>query len=97
MFGKNDCPFWRGPCKEHQCRLYVQIVGRNPNSGEQINKFGCSFEFLPMLLIEGAQQARQTGAAVESFRNEMVSANGVTQIQQRIIEAMDAKLIEGKH
>jgi hypothetical protein len=28
-----------------------------------------------VLLIENAQQSRSTGAAVESFRNEMVVAN----------------------
>jgi hypothetical protein len=31
-----------------------------------------------MLLIENSQQQRQTGAAVESFRNEMVKANEST-------------------
>jgi hypothetical protein len=31
--------------------------------------------FMPMLLIENAQQARQTGAAVESFRNTMAKQN----------------------
>lgn len=30
---------------------------------------------MPMLMIENSQQQRQTGAAVESFRNEMVKAN----------------------
>jgi hypothetical protein len=30
---------------------------------------------MPILLIENAQMSRQTGAAVESFRNEMVKAN----------------------
>jgi hypothetical protein len=30
--------------------------------------------FLPLLLIETAQQSRQTGAAVESFRNEVVKS-----------------------
>jgi hypothetical protein len=30
---------------------------------------------MPMLLIENSGQQRQTGAAVESFRNEMVKAN----------------------
>mgnify|MGYP001558334119 CR=1 FL=1 len=77
MFGekKADCPFWRGACKEHQCRLYIQVKGLNPGTGEQINRWGCSFEFLPMLLIENSQQQRQTGASVDSFRNEMVVAN----------------------
>lgn len=87
---KADCPFWRGPCKEHQCRLYIQVIGHNPNTGEQINQFGCSFEFLPMLLIENAQQSRQTGAAVESFRNEMVNANGVVAIQRQILNALES-------
>jgi hypothetical protein len=31
-----------------------------------------------MLLIENSGQQRQTGAAVESFRNEMVKANEAT-------------------
>ncbi len=30
---------------------------------------------MPVLLIENAQQSRQTGAAVESFRNEVVLAS----------------------
>jgi len=31
--------------------------------------------WMPILLIENSQQQRQTGAAVESFRNEMVQSN----------------------
>jgi hypothetical protein len=31
--------------------------------------------WMPMLMIENSQQQRQTGAAVESFRNEMVKGN----------------------
>jgi hypothetical protein len=34
---------------------------------------------MPVLMIENSQQQRQTGAAVESFRNEMVKANDVGQ------------------
>jgi hypothetical protein len=52
---------------------------------------------MPMLMIENSQQQRQTGAAVESFRNEMVKNNEVGQrvllaaaglppIQQTMIE-----------
>ena len=35
--------------------------------------------WLPHLLIENSGQQRQTGAAVESFRNEMVKANETAQ------------------
>ena len=50
-------------------------MGKNPNTGEDINRFDCVVTWLPMLLIEGAQQTRQSGAAIESFRNEMVRLN----------------------
>ena len=58
---------------EGQCRLWMQIVGHNPNTGEQMNQWGCADEFLPLLLIENSQMQRQTGAAVESLRNETVN------------------------
>ena len=35
--------------------------------------------FIPMLLIENSGMSRQTGAAVESFRNQMVKSNETTQ------------------
>jgi hypothetical protein len=63
---------------EYDCPKYVHIAGHNPNTGQPIDKYGCSDSFLPMLLIENSQQQRQTGAAVESFRNEMERANAAT-------------------
>jgi hypothetical protein len=50
-----------------------------------------------MLLIENSGQQRQTGAAVESFRNEMVKANEVnTQLLLATSESQQPKLIRGK-
>jgi hypothetical protein len=40
-----------------------------------MNRYGCSDSFMPLLMIENSQMQRQTGAAVESFRNEMVRMN----------------------
>jgi hypothetical protein len=48
-----------------------------------------------MLLIENSQQQRQTGAAVESFRNEMVKANEVGQ-QVLLASMQKTKAIGGK-
>ncbi len=75
---KADCPFWRGPCREHECRMYVQIQGMHPQTGEQLNKWDCSFALMPLLMIENSKKQHETGAAVESFRNEMVVANANT-------------------
>ena len=47
-------------------------MGKNPNTGQDVNDFDCAISWLPILLIEGSQQTRQAGAAIESFRNEMV-------------------------
>lgn len=57
----------------------MKIRGNNPNTGEEVDEYGCSMAWLPMLMIENSQQQRSTGAAVESFRNEMVKANEVSQ------------------
>lgn len=57
----------------------MKIRGTNPNTGENTDEWGCSMAWLPVLTIENSQQQRQTGAAVESFRNEMVKANEVGQ------------------
>lgn len=57
----------------------MQIRGANPNTGAEIDEWGCSVAWLPVLMIENSQQQRSTGAAVESFRNEMVKANEVGQ------------------
>ena len=69
------CPLIQKKCKEHKCKFYTQIMGKNPNTGEDVNHFDCAVTWLPMLLIEGSQQTRQSGAAIESFRNEMVKMN----------------------
>jgi len=57
----------------------MKVRGSNPNTGEEIDDYGCAIAWLPLLMIENSQQQRQTGAAVESFRNEMVKANDMGQ------------------
>lgn len=71
------CPLMRQDVNKvcHRCELYTHLRGKHPQSQETIDSWGCALAFLPMLLVENAQMARQTGAAVESFRNEMVALN----------------------
>ena len=56
----------------------MKVVGKNPNTGQEVDEWGCAMSWLPILMIENSQQQRSTGAAVESFRNEMVKANDAT-------------------
>lgn len=69
------CPLIKKPCLKHDCEWYVHVTGQDPQTGREVDQFGCTMVFLPMLLIENSQQQRHTGAAVESFRNEMVKSN----------------------
>ncbi len=50
----------------------MQIRGKDPQSMNEIDHWGCAIGFIPMMLIENAQTARGNSAAIESFRNEMV-------------------------
>ena len=62
--------------------------GHNPNTGKEVDEWSCAMTWLPILLIENSQQQRSTGAAVESFRNEMVKAN---ESSQQALLALAAK------
>lgn len=76
----------------HKCPLYIQLRGKDKNTGGDVDNWGCSFSFLPMLLIENAAMQNRTGAAVESFRNEMVNANEQT-LKALMQPPSDTKLI----
>jgi hypothetical protein len=76
---KANCPLNNfNPCRQTDCAWFTQLRGNNPNTGEPIDEWGCAIAWIPVLLIENSQQQRQTGAAVESFRNEMVNSNEQT-------------------
>ena len=97
------CPMMGGkPCVEDgsivdgellACRFWVTVQGLHPQTGEVTKHNDCSFAWMPVLMIENSQQQRQTGAAVESFRNEMVKSNEVN--TQVLIATANKNLIEG--
>jgi hypothetical protein len=72
------CPLIKKDCIQNKCAWFTQLRGTNPNTGKEIDEWGCAIAWMPVLMIENSQQQRQTGAAVESFRNEMVQANAAT-------------------
>lgn len=91
---KTGCPLHNfEPCRQLDCAWFTQVRGTNPNTGAEVDEWACAIAWLPMLLIENSQQQRSTGAAVESFRNEMVRANQTS--QQVLLAATSRRLIEG--
>ena len=69
------CPLIKKDCIGLQCSWFTQLRGTNPNTGKEIDEWGCAMTWLPVLLVENAQQSRHAGAAIESFRNEVVAIN----------------------
>lgn len=74
----NFCPLLKKDCVQLQCNWFIQVRGTNPNTGQEVDEWGCSIAWLPHLLIENANQTRQAGAATESFRNEFVKSAEAT-------------------
>ena len=91
---KQNCPLNDfNPCKQFDCSWFMKISGQTQmmvslqKSGVALWRgFGSPYE--------NAQQSRQTGAAVESFRNEMVEANKVSQAIAAITSGAAKKLTE---
>lgn len=71
------------------CKFWIHIVGRHPQTGADQDLWDCAYSWIPILLIDNTQKQRETGAAVESFRNEMVKAN---ESSIRLIENQQKKL-----
>ncbi|MHC2583649.1 hypothetical protein ACVI1J_004134 [Bradyrhizobium diazoefficiens] len=73
------CPLQREDMSKvcHKCPWWTLVRGKNPQSEEMIDDWRCAVALLPMLLVENAQMQRQTGAVMETFRNDVVS--GVVQ------------------
>jgi hypothetical protein len=94
----NFCPLIKKDCIGLKCSWYTQMRGTNPNTGEPVDEWGCAVTWMPFMAVEIAQKSNQTGAAVESFRNEVVRANEQNQqlyinaLQQQVIPAQIATL-----
>lgn len=97
---KTNCPLNNfDPCKEFECAWFMKVAGKDPQRDAEIEEWGCAVAWLPVMLVENARVSFQTGAAVESFRNEMVKANHTSQ-QLLLVTAQQAnpnmKVIEVK-
>lgn len=62
-------------CLGLQCSWFTQVRGTNPQNGEAVDEWKCAVVWMPMLLINAAQEVRQGAAATENFRNQMVVAS----------------------
>jgi len=72
---ESNCPLDKfKPCRTNKCAWFTQIRGHNPNTGQEVDEWGCAIAWLPLLQVETATRTRQTSAAVDSFRNEVAKS-----------------------
>jgi len=72
-----------------QCRFWIHVQGQNPQTGETVNNGNCAMAWMPVLMIENSKVNRETGAAVESMRNEGVTTG--QQITNALIQVATKK------
>lgn len=75
------CPLFKKPCLTHGCEWYEPLRGRHPQTGQEIDEYGCNIKWLTILLIENAQMTRAVTDTLDAFRKETIAGN------ERLIEA----------
>lgn len=68
------CPTFKQAMSEccPTCVKWRKIRGAHPLTGEELDGFQCSDVLTALALFEVGKEIRQTGAAIESTRNEVV-------------------------
>ena len=90
---KDNCPLDNfNPCRKFESGWFIQIRGKHPQTGEEVDEYGCAMALMPMLMIENSRQTSQAGSAIESFRNEMVKQNMTT--LSTLMKGMDKKKLK---
>lgn len=63
---------------EHECPGWVNVQGKDPQTGVTVDRFGCStLTWANRIALEQSKHLLELGAAIESFRNEMVKSNNL--------------------
>ncbi len=84
------CPFMSGkPCMQHECMLYqpIIVVDKSKTPSQPFERFDCTFNNQNIHGQSLGQAAHETGAAIESLRNEVIKESRIarqeTQQQHR--------------
>ena len=59
--------------KIYRCAWYTKLKGKDPQSEEQVEEWGCAIAWMPLMQVEVAQMSRGVNESVSSLRNEVVT------------------------
>lgn len=69
------CPLIGKDCIQLQCSWFTQVRGTHPQTGEQVDEWGCAVTWLPLLLMENTKEQLSTTDTLASFRDETIKEN----------------------
>lgn len=72
----------------HQCRWWVHLYGKDPQSDKTVDQWDCAMAWLPTTSIEGSQMTRQLTSTLDEHRTEMRDNFG--QVAKAVTEGMRA-------
>lgn len=69
------CPLIGKDCIGLQCSWFTQVRGTHPQTGEQVDEWGCAVTWLPLLLMENTKEQISTTDTLADFRDETIKEN----------------------
>ena len=51
---EGKCPLLNKKCIKHQCIWYNMLQGTHPQTGANVQEWGCSIAWLPLLMVHAA-------------------------------------------
>lgn len=73
--------------KIYRCRWFIKLIGQDPQADKQIEEFRCTEEWSIIIGLEHSKFERQTGAAVESLRNNVAKVVFQNRKPEKLIES----------
>ncbi len=67
--------------KVQRCAWYAKLVGKSAQSSKEIDEWGCSMSWMPIMMAEVAQTNRGQTKALESFRNEVIKVEKTNRLK----------------
>ena len=81
------CPLIQAECLAHSCEWYTHVLGADPQTGVEQDRWGCAVGFLPLLLVQTAGETRAATQTIDKFRNGTVEGfRGIGQVLQLAVE-----------
>lgn len=65
------CPLIKSICIERDCKFWIKLKGKDPQSLNEVDHWDCAISWMPILLIEGTQANSFTTASIDKLVNEV--------------------------